>query len=55
VLRAARAWRLIQDESMLFASESIYSDENTVPGRFYSYAVQSVDLDGNCFFNVCND
>ncbi|MBU1108836.1 MAG: carboxypeptidase-like regulatory domain-containing protein [Candidatus Riflebacteria bacterium] len=38
---------LIQDESMLFAVEEQYLDENTVPGRLYSYAVQSVDLDGN--------
>ncbi|PKL49775.1 MAG: hypothetical protein CVV42_05415 [Candidatus Riflebacteria bacterium HGW-Riflebacteria-2] len=38
---------LLQDESMLFASEESYSDENTVPGRLYNYAVQAVDLDGN--------
>jgi hypothetical protein len=38
---------LLQDESMLFASEKSYTDENTVPGRFYRYAVQAVDLDGN--------
>ncbi len=38
---------LLQDESMLFASEESYADEQTVPGRLYSYAVQAVDLDGN--------
>lgn len=38
---------LLQDENMLFASENSFIDEDTVPGRFYNYAVQSVDLDGN--------
>lgn len=38
---------LLQDEKMLFATEDSFADENTMPGRLYSYAVQSVDLDGN--------
>lgn len=45
--QSGESMALIQDESMLFASERSYIDDNTVPGRFYSYAVQSVDLDGN--------
>ncbi|EKD80947.1 MAG: parallel beta-helix repeat-containing protein, partial [uncultured bacterium] len=32
---------------MLFAVEESFVDENTVPGRLYSYAMQTVDLDGN--------
>lgn len=38
---------LLQDESMLFAAEESFSDVDTVPGRFYRYAMQAVDLDGN--------
>ncbi|OGK05602.1 MAG: hypothetical protein A2W80_17895 [Candidatus Riflebacteria bacterium GWC2_50_8] len=41
------SFALINDESMLFAVEESFSDDDTVPGRLYRYAMQAVDLDGN--------
>ncbi|GAB4275795.1 MAG: hypothetical protein Kow0029_17180 [Candidatus Rifleibacteriota bacterium] len=38
---------LLFDESMLFASQRSFLDEETKPGRIYTYRIQSVDLEGN--------
>ncbi len=38
---------LLHDEKMVFASQESITDDTTVPGRLYHYAVQTVDLDGN--------
>lgn len=39
--------QMIIDETMLFAAQTFMTDDNTAPGRLYSYAMQSVDYEGN--------
>lgn len=38
---------LLYDEKMVFASQESITDDTTVPGRLYQYAVQTVDLEGD--------
>ncbi|MGM0600577.1 MAG: carboxypeptidase regulatory-like domain-containing protein [Candidatus Rifleibacteriota bacterium] len=39
--------QMIANENMVFAANRTYVDDLTEPGRFYTYALQSVDLEGN--------
>ena len=40
-------FQMIANENMIFAANRYYVDDMTEPGRLYTYALQSVDLEGN--------
>jgi hypothetical protein len=40
-------FQMIANENMIFAENRYYVDDMTEPGRFYTYALQSIDLEGN--------